>query len=157
MKNKILIGTICTILLSGVLTIPNNAEAEPTMPAPTEPKIQAVEKYEEETEPKKIEFTVTGYCSCEKCCGAWAKNRPLDEEGKPIVIGASGERLIPKVSVAVDPDVIPYGSVIVMNGFEYVAHDCGGAVKGYAIDIFCETHEEAEQIGKITCTGYIKK
>ena len=36
-------------------------------------------------------FDLTAYCSCEKCCGIWAKNRPMDENGEQIVLGASGE------------------------------------------------------------------
>ena len=35
-------------------------------------------------------FKLTAYCACEKCCGKYAKNRPVDEYGNPIVYGSSG-------------------------------------------------------------------
>ena len=88
------------------------------------------------------EFKVTAYCSCEKCCGRWAKNRP-----NGIVYGASGEQLIPNVSIATDPSVIPYGTTVVINGNEYVSHDCGGAIKENRIDIYMESHEQALEWG----------
>ena len=75
------------------------------------------------------EFKVTAYCSCEKCCGEWAMNRP---DG--IVYGSSGEELIPGYSIAVDPKVIPYGTEVIIGGNRYIAHDTGGAIKGNRID-----------------------
>lgn len=88
------------------------------------------------------EFRLTAYCSCSKCCGEWAECRP---EG--IVYGASGEELIAGYSVAVDTSVIPYGTVLVINGQEYEAMDCGGAIKGNRIDIYFSDHESAVQFG----------
>lgn len=49
--------------------------------------------------------------------------------------------------MAVDPDVIPYGTVVEIDGYEYVAEDCGEAVKGNHIDILCASHELAECFG----------
>lgn len=88
-------------------------------------------------------FRVTAYCSCRKCCEAYADNRPLDEAGNPIVYGASGEVLIPEYSVAVDPKVIPYGTKLYMNGKEFVAHDKGGLIKGNSIDLYFASHKVA--------------
>ena len=88
-------------------------------------------------------FRVTAYCSCEKCCGVYATTRPLDEAGNPIVYGASGEVLIPEYSVAVDPDVIPYGTKLYMNGKGYIAHDCGGLIDGNDLDLYFTSHEDA--------------
>ena len=101
------------------------------------------------------EFVLTAYCSCEKCCGKWALNRPLDENGEQIVYGASGARLIEGISVAVDPDVIPYGTELYINGNIYLAHDCGGAIKGNRIDVYFATHEEAWNFGKQTAEVFI--
>lgn len=101
------------------------------------------------------EFVLTAYCSCEKCCGKWALDRPLDENGEQIVYGASGARLIEGISVAVDPDVIPYGTELYINGNLYIAHDCGGAIKGNRLDVYFATHEEAWNFGKQTAEVFI--
>jgi len=93
------------------------------------------------------EFKLTAYCSCEKCCDRWADQRPVDAEGNPIVIGASGEELIPGTSIAVDKDVIPFGSEVVINGQAYTAHDCGGAIKENRIDVYYSDHSEALEFG----------
>ena len=103
-----------------------------------------------EEEPENIslgEFKLTAYCSCERCCGQWALNRPVDEEGHQIVIGASGEQLIEGVSIAVDEEIIPYGTTVVINGREYIAHDCGGAIKENRIDVYMASHEAALEFG----------
>ena len=93
-------------------------------------------------------FTITAYCSCEICCSSeWANNRPLDEYGNPIVYGASGEVLVPDYSIATDVGLIPYGETILINDQEYVAHDCGGAIKGNRIDIYMSSHEKALEWG----------
>lgn len=39
-------------------------------------------------------------------------------------------------TVAVDPKVIPIGSILKIDNIEYVAEDVGGAVKGKIIDIW---------------------
>lgn len=88
------------------------------------------------------EFRVTAYCSCSECCEQWAANRPGG-----IVYGASGEVLVPHHSIAVDPNVIPYGSTVYINGQAYIAQDCGGAIKGNSIDIYMASHEEAYDFG----------
>lgn len=86
-----------------------------------------------------IEFKVTAYCSCEKCCGVWANNRP---EGK--VYGAAGKELIAGYSVAVDRDLYEFGTKFVdKDGNEYEAADVGGAVKGNHLDLYMSDHQEA--------------
>lgn len=92
-------------------------------------------------------FKLTAYCSCEKCCGKWGENRPVDENGDEIVFGASGERLVEGVSVAVDPSVIPYGSVLEIDGCKYKAQDCGGAIKNNRIDVYFDDHQSAVEFG----------
>lgn len=120
-------------------------------------EIQEKENAENEIEPTCLEteeeptlvslgdFKLTAYCSCQKCCGKWALNRPVDENGNEIVIGSSGEVLIPKVSIAVDTSVIPHGSKVVINGNTYIAHDTGGAIKGNRIDVYHDNHQEARE------------
>jgi hypothetical protein len=93
------------------------------------------------------EYKLTAFCSCYKCCDEWSLNRPLDENGNEIVIGASQEVLVPGYSIAVDPRVIPYGTVVFINEKEYIAHDCGGAIKGNRIDVYFNDHQEALEFG----------
>jgi 3D (Asp-Asp-Asp) domain-containing protein len=102
------------------------------------------------------EFKLTAYCSCEQCCGIWALNRPLDENGNEIIYGASGERLIAGVSIAVDPYVIPYGTEVIINGHTYIAHDTGGAINGNRIDVYFDSHQDAWNFGLQYAEVYIK-
>lgn len=93
------------------------------------------------------EFKLTAYCSCEKCCGKWALNRPKDENGKDIVYGSTGAILVAGTSIAVDPSVIPYGSQVEINGHTYTAQDTGGAIKGNRIDVYFDNHQDALNFG----------
>lgn len=81
-------------------------------------------------------FRVTAYCPCSKCCGKWANG-----------ITSTGATAQANRTIAVDPKVIPYGSVVRMNGIDYVAEDCGGAIKGNRIDVYFDTHAEAMAFG----------
>lgn len=92
-------------------------------------------------------FKLTAYCSCSLCCGKWANNRPIDENGNEIVYGAIGERLKEGYSIAVDPTVIPYRTEVIINGHTYKAQDCGGAIKGNRIDVYFEDHQAALNFG----------
>ncbi len=94
---------------------------------------------------------VTAYCSCELCCGEWAKNRPIDPDtGEQIVIGAAGRELHAGVSVAA-PSSIPLGTEIRIDGLNlpqdtYVVDDrlASWAVEkfdGCVIDIYFDSHE----------------
>ena len=94
------------------------------------------------------EFTVTHYCPCETCCGQWAKSRPVDADGKEIVYTASGARAEEGVTIAVDPDVIPIGTQVRIDGHIYTAQDTGNAIKGNKIDIYMENHEAACKGGR---------
>ena len=113
----------------------------------TEEIVECIHKEEKQaeivTQPVTDTFEVTAYCSCEICCGEWALNRPKDENGNDIVIGSSGRRLVPGYSVAVDPDIIPLGTIIYIDGKEYRADDTGGMIQGNKIDIYFATHSEA--------------
>ncbi len=92
-------------------------------------------------------FKLTAYCSCKKCCGKYAANRPIDKNGNEIVYGSTGIRLKAGVSIAVDPKVIPYGTKVVINGHTYVAQDTGGSIKGKRIDVYFDNHQEALDFG----------
>lgn len=52
-------------------------------------------------------------------------------------------------TIAVDPKVIPYGSIVYIQDYGYfIAEDCGGAIKSNRIDIFTASHSTAIQQGK---------
>ena len=93
------------------------------------------------------EFKLTSYCACEKCCGYWATIRPLDEDGNPIVYTASGAIARQGVTVAADTDILPYGTVLLIGGEEFIVQDCGGGVNGKHIDIYFEDHQAAREFG----------
>lgn len=119
----------------------------------TEPPVKETEPVvtePEKQEPKLISlgrFKLTAYCGCRKCCGKYADNRPVDENGEVIVTGSIGVRLYAGVSIAVDPRVIPYHTQVVINGHTYTAHDTGGNIKGNRIDVYFDDHDEAWDFG----------
>ena len=84
---------------------------------------------------RKQYATITAYCPCEKCCG------------KTDGITATGTKATAGRTIAVDPNVIPYGSEVVIDGKTYISEDCGGAIKGNHIDMYFDTHEQALQWG----------
>jgi 3D (Asp-Asp-Asp) domain-containing protein len=90
------------------------------------------------------DFTVTAYCPCEKCCGAWADGLTYTE-----TIATEGR------TIAVDPEVIPLGSLVEINGTNYVAEDIGGAVDGNHVDIFFNSHADALEFGKQSLPVYM--
>ena len=69
------------------------------------------------------QFTITYYWPGEDIYGSLTSTGAIAQEGK---------------TIAVDPSIIPYGSTVLIDGKEYLAQDCGGAIKGNKIDIFSE-------------------
>ena len=102
------------------------------------------------------EFKLTSYCACEKCCGYWATIRPLDTNGDPIVYTASGAVARQGVTVAADISVLPFGTVILIGGDEFVVQDVGGGVNGKHIDIYFDDHQMALAFGVQYQTIYRK-
>lgn len=94
----------------------------------------------------KQTFRVTAYCACAKCCGKWASKRPLDKNGKPIVYGASGKKLISNYSCAAP---LPFGTKIKLDGIgtvEVQDRTAKWVVNKYGkniIDIYMTNHKEA--------------
>ncbi len=82
-------------------------------------------------------FIVTGYCSCDQCCGEKEKKLTKTE-----TVPKSGH------TIAVDPQVLPFGTKVVIDGKMYTAEDTGSVIKGQKIDIYFDTHEEAVIFGR---------
>lgn len=56
----------------------------------------------------------------------------------------SGAKVQPGVTVAADTSVLPYGTVVYIEGVGLrVVQDTGGAVKGNKLDVAVNTHAEA--------------
>lgn len=95
----------------------------------------------EPEEPELIslgEFTITHYCR---------ENYPHICNDGDATRTATGTEPTPGRTIAVDPDVIPYGSEVMINGHTYIAEDTGGAINQNRIDIAVDTHAEALQKG----------
>ncbi len=143
MRDKLLmIGKFLWVLI--VLAVASISPSEPDVNATEieesgkisgvthKPLVFSYDRVEDEWQ----DYTLTAYCSCEKCCG------------KSDGITASGTIAIPGRTVAVDNSKIPYGTTVEIDGFgTYVAEDCGGAIKGNRIDIFFADHEQAMNFG----------
>lgn len=147
MRGKLAIVMMCLVLSSSTLeagepehvtvNIPNTV-SEPN----TDADVEAIEI------DKRI-FRVTAYCACEKCCGSWAKGRPTDELGNPIILGALGTPLS-KVSCA---SPLPFGTEISLEDYGTVIVEDRTAtwvVDEYGeniIDLYMEDHDEAWDFG----------
>nr|DAE55043.1 MAG TPA: lytic transglycosylase [Caudoviricetes sp.] len=59
------------------------------------------------------------------------------------------------VTIGVDPAVIPYGTIVLINGKEYIAQDTGNYT-GNRIDILCESEAAAVQLGTYETKIYVK-
>lgn len=106
----------------------------PTATPTTTPKPTATPK------PYKVidmgTFMITAYCPCYKCCGDHANG-----------ITATGVRAKQGRTIAVDPDLIPYGTRVKIAGHWYVAEDCGGKIKKNHIDLYFNRHSDADEWG----------
>jgi len=135
-----------------IITAPSVSAMESE--APSEP-VQPIEPIE----PELIElgvFKTTAYCTCVKCCGIWSQEHPSRIGTDYVQKTASGTIPTAGRTVAVDTNLISYGTVIVIDGHEYIAEDTGNAVKGNVIDIYFDSHEDALEYGVQYKTIYIK-
>lgn len=81
-------------------------------------------------------FKITAYCPCSQCNGPWSGGAT-----------STGARATQGRTIAVDPRVIPYGSKVLIGGHEFIAEDCGGAIKGARIDLYLDSHERCNSWG----------
>lgn len=92
---------------------------------------------------KVIWMEVTAYCGCKKCCGPHAQG--LTASGKPITYN-DGHFL------AADRKMFKFGAKLIVPGYAdgqpVEVIDRGGAIRGYHIDVFFPTHEQAREWGR---------
>ena len=91
--------------------------------------------------------TVTAYCPCSICCGTYSAEHPCNAGTDFNQRTASGTIPTAHRTIAVDPDVIPIGSYVMIGKSVYIAEDTGSGVTGNHIDIYMSTHEEAQEFG----------
>ena len=87
--------------------------------------------------------------------------------GKPMKVGATAYCNDPITStgtkpqvgrtIAVDPNVIPYGTKVYIPQFDkvFIAEDCGSAIKGNRIDIYMQDYDTCMEYGFQNITIYI--
>ncbi|MFL6517415.1 MAG: 3D domain-containing protein, partial [Bacillus sp. (in: firmicutes)] len=117
---------------------PQAAPAKPAAQAPKDsaPEVKAATTSTTNTDTKEITMRATAYtASCEGCSGTTATG---------INLKANPDKKV----IAVDPNVIPLGSKVYVEGYgEAIAGDTGGAIKGNRIDIFIPSKQDAVNFG----------
>lgn len=87
-----------------------------------------------------VKMNVTAYTSsCKGCIGITYKGTNV----KNTIYHPSGYKI-----AAVDPNFIPLGTLLQVNGETYIADDTGGAIKGNRLDLLMETKEQALSFGR---------
>lgn len=106
-----------------------------------------------------LEVNVTAYSPMDDVNGINSDVNNLDKDGNP----RTSLGVVPALgTIAVDPNVIPYYSEIIVvyaDGTTEtgVALDCGGAIKGNRLDVFRTTYNQAISFGKKKATVLFKR
>ena len=106
--------------------------------APVKPSNSAEAAVKEEINvSEQITVAATAYTAeCEGCSGTTMMGVNLRENPDEKVI-------------AVDPDIIPLGSKVYVEGYGYaVASDIGGGINGHEIDVFLAEEKDAVEWGR---------
>ena len=167
-SKKLIVGLVAVNVLLGAASYKKATsptyEIENELPV-IEVPVETVVSEQVQTRPESIDdidvrtFRVTAYCPCEICCGKWAKNRPLDENGKPIVVGSWGVELVDGYSVA---SPMAFGTQVDLDGIgtvevqdrtaKWVVDEYGENI----IDIYMTDHNTAWNFGVKYVRGVIK-
>lgn len=147
------------MVLLAVALLMTGAQAEDNPPEPEEPPavIEHDPAWDKPATESAVcndvflgEYTLTAYCACSKCCGVWANGYT-----------ATGTWATEGRTIAVDPDVIPYGSRVTLiwpDGTQhtYTVEDCGSGIQGNRIDVFFADHEAARYFGVQSAMAYLE-
>ena len=153
MRNRIFWAVLTLLVAAAVmLMLPVSTDqvesAEEPIVTQTDPGEDPQESEKIETAVKEqsvaLEVCLTAYCPCTYCCGEWADG-----------ITATGVKAQANHTIAVDPDVIPLGSWVLIGEDWYRAEDTG-AFCGNIIDIYFDDHEEAKAFGRRTAVVYVE-
>ncbi|GCF93287.1 peptidase M23 [Enterococcus florum] len=113
------------------------AQTEPTQPAPAPAPVPAPST--PTTNGKTMQMQSTAY-SCAESANTFWTAMGIDLRQNPQV-------------VAVDPNVIPLGSMVEVSGYGIaIAGDTGGAIKGNIVDVHFPTVEQCRQWGRRSVT-----
>lgn len=160
-KRFLLVGIALACVLVGASYDKNvNRHEEAVVEYAFEQPIEVeIEKAVEPEPVKVVVYRVTAYCPCEICCGEWAKNRPTDANGNPIVVGSLGVELTDGYSAA---SPLEFGTQVELNGVgtveiqdrtaNWVVEEHGENI----IDLYMTDHDAAWNFGVKYIEGVIK-
>lgn len=107
-------------------------EQEPVEESPTDQSMEYIG-----------DWTATGYCPAECCCGSWAW-------------GATASGVMPTANHTVACNSLPFGTQLMIDGIVYTVEDTGWSPYGDAwVDIFFDTHSEALAWGERIVSVYL--
>ena len=87
--------------------------------------------------------TITFYDNGPCCCGQWAG-------------GHTASGTVPRANHTVAHNTLPFGTRLLIDGVEYVVEDRGdGNMDSFWVDIYVDTHEEANRRGMYKADVYI--
>ncbi|MFC0472452.1 LysM peptidoglycan-binding domain-containing protein [Halalkalibacter kiskunsagensis] len=137
--NLIVTGDILTVYKSGSKSTTDDAPVKEKQVQQEEPVQTTTDESTTDTDEnvaKELTMTATAYtASCNGCSGITATGlNLLDNPDKKVI--------------SVDPNVIPLGSKVYVEGYgEAIAGDTGGAIKGNKIDLFIPEKQDAINFG----------
>ena len=138
-KNNLLVDGIAgPETKSALFDLKKEAEAEPAKAEPANTSSSEPAKSQDSASEEKATMTMkaTAYTAdCNGCSGVTATG---------IDLNANPDQKV----VAVDPDVIPLGTELYVEGYgRAVAGDTGGAINGNRIDLYMQSDQAAQDFG----------
>lgn len=147
LKNVVLLTVVCLVLI--IVNVYQNVQFHKALKAQSE-------KYQDLILEKQPDIQEFPNRKLGKFTLSWYSPKELGKK-KPEQLRTS-RGLVPKEgrTIAVDPKVIPYGSIVYIQDYGYfIAEDCGGAIKSNRIDIFTASHTYALQQGKKVASVWV--